>query len=672
MKLVNSLLVFLLPFVLLTSFCSAQTQKIDSLKNLMKTADDTTMVNLIREQGGYTRLQNPQKALELYQQSTEKSKEIGFIRGEIKGLNSIGISHGMTSDYPEALNYFRQSLALAIEHNEFGEISNAYGNLGLLYKRIGDYPTSQEYYLKDIKLTDSLKLNRSLSGTYANLGILYDLMDQQDKAIESYHKALEVAPETKRTYYENLVLANLAVIDFDNKDYKTALDKFLAAIVYYEEQGDKTRQTLHYANAGICYLNLKEWQLAQDYFFKSLQFAEELSLQREIADAYFQLADLRLRQKRYSEAIDYSNKNLKSLDAMIGSYEQKKDAHKLAHTIFQESGQLPRAIYHLNQTMVYKDSLLNETKVREIQNLQIQHEVYLKDGEIKENELQLALLNTEVALNNKRMVYLAIIAFLLLLSATLLYFRFTAKKRANVKLRDKNQLISQQKQVIEEMNLELEKRMLRAQMNPHFIFNSLSSIHHLISSNDRNNALHYLGKFSKLLRNVLESSININLALKDEIELLKIYLELESLRFDNSFVYTINIDENLDIHEHEVPMLLVQPYLENAIMHGLMPKEGKKELSIAFNDKTEYVECTIEDNGVGIETDPPEKTSKKPSRGMSITASRVNALKKFSNEELVTVESLNQDNKTGTKVTILIPKRELSENIQETIGTIMG
>ena len=137
-------------------------------------------------------------------------------------------------------------------------------------------------------------------------------------------------------------------------------------------------------------------------FFKSLQLAKELSLQREIADAYSHLADLRFRQKRYSEAIDYSNKNLKSLEAMIGSYENKKDAHELAYTIFQESGQLPRAIYHLNQTMVYKDSLLNETKVREIQNLQIQHEVYLKNGEIKENELQLALLNTEVALNNKK------------------------------------------------------------------------------------------------------------------------------------------------------------------------------------------------------------------------------------------------------------------------------
>lgn len=642
--------------LLLSNFCSAQTHKIDSVKALMKTANDTTMVNLIRWQGFYTRSRNIQKALELYQQSLEKSKQIGYIHGEIKGLNAIAISYGMASDYPEALNYFRQSLALAIEHNEFGEISYAYGNLGILYKRIGDYPTSQDYYLKDIKLTDSLKLSRNLSRTYINLGILYDLMDQQDKAIESYHKALEVAPEAERAHYENSVLSNLAVIDFDNKDYKTALDKFLAAIAYYEEQGEKIPLAVQYADAGICYLNLKEWQLAEDYFFKSLQLAKELSLQREIADAYSHLADLRFRQKRYSEAIDYSNKNLKSLEAMIGSYENKKDAHELAYTIFQESRQLPRAIYHLNQTMVYKDSLLNETKVREIQNLQIQHEVYLKNGEIKENELQLALLNTEVALNNKRMVYLSIIALLLSLSAGLLYFRFRTKKRANNLLQNKNQLISQQKEVIQEMNLKLEKQMLRAQMNPHFIFNSLNSIQHLINSDDRVNALQYLSKFSKLLRQVLESSVNINLVLKEEIELLKIYLELESLRFDNAFSYHIVIDENLDINEHQMPMLLVQPYVENAILHGLMPKEGKKELSITFNDKIKYVECIIEDNGVGINAKTTNKRPNMPSRGMSITAERIEKLKRLSTEELINVENLNDGPQTGTRVTILIPK----------------
>lgn len=656
MRLPTSLFKSLITILLATTFCSAQTQKLDSLKALMKTADDTTMVNLICWQGNYTRSTNPKKARELFQQSIEKAKQIGYMRGEIKGINSIGVSYGMAGDYSESLRYFRQSLELAKEYQMFKEISAANNNLGVLYKRIGDYPTSQEYYLKNIKLHDSLKFNTDLSSTYVNLGILYGLMGQQEKAIESFNKVLEVAPETDRAQYESKVLANLAVIDLDNKDFKTALDKFLLVITYIEEQGEKIPLARQYANAGICYLNLKKWQYAEDYFFKSLQLAEELSLQREIAEAYSLLAELRWRQNRYHEAIDYSNQNIESLASMVGTYEQKREAHELAYKIHQESGQLPKAIYHLNQTMVYKDSLLSETKVKEIQNLQIQHDVYLKDREIKENKLQLELLNTRVALNRKRMVYLSIIAFLTLFSAGLLYFRFRAKKRANTQLQDKNQLISEQNQIIEEMNQKLEKQMLRAQMNPHFIFNSLNSIQHLINSDDRINALNYLSKFSKLLRQVLESSININLVLKEEIELLKIYLELESLRFDNAFSYDVVVDDQLDINEHELPMLLVQPYAENAIIHGLMPKQGSKELLIAFNDKNDFVECIIMDNGIGINTDKKQGESGTPSRGMSITAKRIENLKRFTSEKLIKIENLNKGTATGTKVTILIPK----------------
>nr|WP_299172669.1 tetratricopeptide repeat protein [uncultured Allomuricauda sp.] len=642
--------------LLVSNLCSAQTQKIDSLKTLMKTADDTTMVNLIRWQGNYTRQTNPQKAIQLYKQSIEKSKEIDYKRGEIKGMYAIGVSNGMAGNYAESLSYFKQSLSLAEEHREFEDISMNYGSLGIVYKRIGDYLTSQDYYLKDLKLADSLQLDTDNSDTYINLGILYDLIGQPEKAVESYEKALEVVPESLRSYKEKIVLANLSAIDIKNGDYKAGLDKLLPVIDYNDAQNQKILLTTNYSEAGVCYLNLKEWKLAEDFFLRSLQLAKELSLQRETAMAYFHLADLRLRQKRYGEAIDYSNQNLESLKTMIGAYEQKKDAHYLASKIREEIGQLPKAIEHLYQMMVYKDSLLTETKVREIQNLQIQHEVYLKDKEIKENELELALLNTRVALNNKRMLYISIIAFLLLLSAGLLYFRFRTKKRANILLQDKNQLISEQKEVIQEMNLKLEKQMLRAQMNPHFIFNSLNSIQHLINSDDRINALKYLSKFSKLLRQVLESSVNINLVLKEEIELLKIYLELESLRFDNAFSYNITIDENLDINEHEMPMLLVQPYAENAILHGLMPKEGKKELSITFNDKMKYVECIIEDNGVGINTKTTNKRPNMPSRGMSITAERIEKLKRLSAEELINITSLNDGTVTGTRVTILIPK----------------
>ena len=661
MKIANSLSIFLLLSVLVISFCDAQTQKLDSIKQLMKTANDTTLVNLLKLQGNYTRSQNTDKALELFRQSIAKAQEVNYIKGEVRGLYSIGITYGMAGNYPESLYYLRQSLALAKAHRKLEEISLNYGALGIVYKRIGDYATSQDYYLKDLKLADSLQLKSNLSNTYINLGILYDLMGDQKKAIENYNKAIETAKPQERPDRENSVLVNLAYMDLNNGDYESAVAKLLRGSAYDEANNNEISLAINYGNIGSCYLNLEQWDKAEEYIQKSMDLADKLSLKQEIAVGYQNFSDLRFRQKRYSEAIDYSNKNLGFLKSMSGAYEKKREAHDLAHRIYEKAGQFPKAIYHLNQTMAYKDSLLNETKVREIQNLQIQHEVYLKDRELKENELQLALLNTRVSLNNKRLAYLGIIAFLLLFSAGLLYFRFRAKKRANAQLKNKTELISEQKQIIEDMNLRMEKQMLRAQMNPHFIFNSLNSIQHLINTDNRVSALKYLTKFSKLLRQVLESSINVNLVLQEEIELLKIYLELESLRFDNSFSYTINIDENLDVEEHEVPMLLVQPYIENAIIHGLMPKDGSKNLTISFNDKMDFVECTIEDDGVGVPPKPKKEKVTRPSRGMSITAKRIAALEKFSNRELLTIESLKKGSKNGTRVTILIPKHKIED-----------
>lgn len=597
-----------------------------------------------------------EKALDYFKKAIEESQEIGYIQGEIQALYSIGLTYGMTGDYVESLDYLNQCLVMAKQHEDYERINFIYNAMGIVHKRIGDYPKSQSYYLKRIKLIDSLRLDQDVSTPYINLGILYSLMGEQEKAIHSYEKALETYKGDNPESLENDILINLGEMDFEKGNYEEALDKLLKAKPYSEKQDyNNINLCALYSNIGDIYKELGKWEFAQDYYTMALALAKQLSIKQEIVRIQFGLANLMFLQKRYDEAMTYSNEGLGALDSLSG-YKLKHDAHEIAYKIYEARGQYTKAIHHLNQSIAYKDSLLNETKIKEIQNLQIQHDVYLKDREIKENELQLELLNTSVSLNNKRMVYLSIILVLLLFSAGLLYFRYLNKKKSNRILHEKNNLISQQKEVIERMNSQLEKRMLRAQMNPHFIFNSLSSIRYLVSSGDKEAALTYLNKFSKLLRQVLETSVNVSLVLHEEIELLKIYVELEALRFDNSFSYSFNIDENLDLHQHEVPMLLVQPYIENAILHGLLPKEGPKKLSVSFNDEKGHIVCIIEDNGVGFNSLKNQQSGPEKSRGMSITAKRIEVLKKFSNEELVKIENLNDGKETGTRVTILIPK----------------
>ncbi len=642
----------LLVSVLLCNFISfGQAHIVDSLQNLMATANDTTQINLLRKMGIYSRSVSKEDAVEYGLKSLEKAREIGFVAGEIKALYVLGATYGMTDDYVESLSYLNQCLDLALKNNDFNYVQSVYNGMGIVYKRIGDYPKSQEYYLKGLELYDSLGITKGNSSVYMNLGVLYDLMNEDEKAKKSYEKVLEVYEGDNREDMEHKVNLNLGVLYLKNDSYNEALEKFLPLVDYFKSVDNKWDLCIVYGNIGNCYIPLNQLELAQEYLLKSLEIAKQMSLQQEINVAYQNLAKLEFKRRNYSKAIEYSKKNLESLD-LIGQTAQKKEGHFQAYEIYEAMGQYPKAIEHLKQSMAYKDSLLNETKIKEIQSLQIKHEVYIKDKELKENQLQMALLSSDIEANNKRIVYLSLITALLLISAGLLFFGLRNKIKSNRELHEKTVLISEQKELIGQMNQELEKRMLRAQMNPHFIFNSLNSIQYLINTDDKKNALKYLSKFAKLLRQVLESSINISLSLKEEIQLLKIYVELESLRFDNSFKYTFTVDKNLDVEEYEVPMLLVQPYIENAIIHGLMPKEGEKKLKIIFNDKDEYIECIIEDNGVGITKKSEGTTIQRPSRGMSITAKRIEMLKRFSDQELVTIENLEN----GTRVTILIPK----------------
>ncbi len=197
---------------------------------------------------------------------------------------------------------------------------------------------------------------------------------------------------------------------------------------------------------------------------------------------------------------------------------------------------------------------------------------------------------------------------------------------------------------------------LRAQMNPHFIFNSMASIQHLISSNNNKEALKYLSKFSSLMRGTLESSIETT-TLDKEIELLRKYLELESLRFDDAFIYDIRVEEGMDPYGIEVPVFIIQPFVENAIMHGLLPKqEGSRELSISFTREGTELVCEIDDNGIGREAAALiHRATKNKSRGIEVTQKRLEQLNP-SLEDNVTIldKKDSRGNSMGTTVRIRI------------------
>lgn len=208
----------------------------------------------------------------------------------------------------------------------------------------------------------------------------------------------------------------------------------------------------------------------------------------------------------------------------------------------------------------------------------------------------------------------------------------------------------------------VELKALRAQMNPHFVFNSLNSIQHYILNSKSNEAAKYLNKFAKLIRIILSNSEKAMVTVNEDVESLKLYLELEQMRFDGKFDYSINIDKSIDGDYDEIPPMLMQPYIENAILHGLNPKETKGHLKIDIFTKNNYIVCRISDDGIGrvksgeIKRTTPGNLHK--SLGMKITSERVRILNDINKSDLsVSVTDLKDENgnPNGTMVELYIP-----------------
>jgi ligand-binding sensor domain-containing protein len=218
------------------------------------------------------------------------------------------------------------------------------------------------------------------------------------------------------------------------------------------------------------------------------------------------------------------------------------------------------------------------------------------------------------------------------------------------------------------MKAEFEKRLanvelnaLRAQMNPHFIFNCLNSIDYYILKNETDQASDYLNRFSRLIRLILQNSRSNNVNLRDELESLKLYIEMESLRFEEQFDYSVKIEKGLNLDEIEVPPMLLQPYVENAIWHGLVQKEGKGRLDLIITRQDGHLHCTIEDNGIGREASQALKSktaTKRKSMGMQIADDRIGMINKLYNSNAsITVTDLRngEGEALGTRVDIEIP-----------------
>ncbi len=568
------------------------------------------------------------KSITYCSKALEYSQSLGNIELAAKSLNNIGLSYWKQANYSKALDYFFRSADSSKALIDQSNLSIALGNIGLVYSDEGRAATSNkdlyfekalDFFFRAFKINAKIKNKYSMAQNLNNIGIVFktEASFQVDtsnakiyyaKALDYYLQALELNEElgNKRSIIKNL--GNIGNIYGSQKDYIRELSYHLKALQIAIETGDKNSVSINLGNVGDDYISLKKYSKAKQYLFKALTTSDSLNSFELTRDDYFSISKL------YEEIADYKN-----------------------------------SLNYYKKAVVFDDSLFNEEKAEESTRTEMNYQFEkMQDSTKAVQDKRDATTNAEIS--KQKIIRNSVIggsgAVALIGALSFVSFRNKRKKEKA----ELSQLVS-----------ETEMRALRSQMNPHFIFNALQSIQKFLTNHQSEEANTYLIKFSKLMRAVLENSLESEVPVQDDLQALELYMQLESIRLKYPFSYKIDIDKTADTENDTIPPLILQPFVENAIWHGLQYKMGPGHINISISKKENTLNVVIEDNGVGRQKNKEfvqVNYMKKQSLGMKLTGERLKILNEIKNiNAYFTITDLFSTNNEpiGTRIELLLP-----------------
>jgi LytS/YehU family sensor histidine kinase len=443
------------------------------------------------------------------------------------------------------------------------------------------------------------------------------------------------------------------------------LHQFDSAWHYFElykpSRQDDRYYRVYLVSTGEYYFIRQQYDKALDNFLNGLSMHTKLNDRNEIQRTLVLTSKTYLALSNNNAALQYAREGLQ-LAQQTRARQVFRDCYLLIFNVYDQRNQTDSANIYFRRYTAINDSVANDQIKAKMFVLNYQQKIELLDREkqLQQKELHQSILQ-------KRLLVTAMFALVILSLFLISNILIKRKNEANRLTLAERALALQQSEAektkasLHQKATELEMQALRAQMNPHFIFNSLNSINRFILEKDKAQASAYLTKFSRLVRLILQNSNASFITIESELESLRLYLELEAVRFDHHFSYTINVEKNVDISAVKVPPLIIQPYVENAIWHGLMHKEEKGQLEIEVYQQGQLLCCRITDNGVGRKKATALKSKSAAahkSMGMQITASRIKIMGlQHKKDAQISIADLESDDGTacGTEVILKIP-----------------
>ena len=521
------------------------------------------------------------------------------------------------------------------------KLARAYGSIGIVSSEQSNYARAFEYYIKSITIYEALEDVNMLSRLYNNVGVAYQSQEDYNKALEYFNKAKQTQLQLEDPNI-GITLTNIANCYLKLRAFPKALSVFNNAETYVK---NNPRALGEWHNSmGTYYLKTNKPELAMQHWDQAIVAFKSIDDKFGVADTYLFKSELFLNKKQFKKAETNASLAL-GLAKQTNVLEQITLSEKLLSQAFENQKKFAEALQHQKEYTLLQDSLVNIKSVKKGVQAQMNFE-YEKDKNTErlEQEKQELLQKEENKIKTIKYSF-AVFSLLLLAGLGFLYYnRKQLKKRLT----------------LEKELAEYEQKALHLQMNPHFIFNCLGAISGFIINNGTDHAIKYLSKFSKLMRLTLEYSKESLIPIGKEIESLQNYLELEQLRFNNAFTYTITKDDTIE-DAVAIPPLLIQPIVENAIIHGVIPKKDNGRITVDFSLQNQQLICTIVDDGVGIDQSVKQKKQSvqiHKSMALDIINKRLTMITEKANQK-ASIKSFQLYNANqvseGTKVVISLP-----------------
>lgn len=597
----------------------------------------------------------------------------------------------INSDPDSARHCGEQALAIATRIGNARAIADAHNNLGWLETQQGHVPEATAHLSAALEGFRRIGNPAFTSIALSNLGWLADKQGDRAGALERFDEALDQATLAADSASMAVLLYSIGSTYNKMQEYGRArnhLERSLAIEVKlgrpnkqgnclvaignaWRSEGDADKAMLHYARAaqlyngtsnhygaGMVEENSGDLFLEDDpkkalpYYQRALAHYDTLHSTADKAYILQRMGMAYTGLNKYAEAEASYNEGMNLAD-QSGSTELVMDLHLSLAELAVKQGKSDVAIGHYQRHMALKDSLRSEASELELMRLRATFETEQAERENTLLKTENALSRANEAKMKARWTAAAAISVGLVLLLGLLYRNYRQRGRHTREVERFNAELQAQRDQVQHMNDLLELKILRSQLNPHFIHNCQNSAVAMVKEGRNVEALAYLQGLSKLMRMVLEHSVNDRITVEEEMAFLRLYVKLEALRLPG-LQFEVDADRELLDEEAELPALLVQPFVENALWHGLASKEGPRQLSIRFSTTDKGLRCVVRDNGVG-RNGPGSKPDGHRSLGTELTNERLQLLThRLQQKGRFTIHDLKDGsgNPAGTEVVI--------------------